>query len=112
MAQSGITLGVVAVFLIASSGALSALLGGGVVVLGTGYAAYASRRQAHKRLSAQNGNRVWRSMVAIEVQKMLLIAALSVSVFVLYPQFSPIAFFAGLIGAVAAYLLAPVLLKQ
>ena len=104
LAQIGVTAGVVAVALVAGWGAVSALLGGGVSVCGTGYAAYAHHRRWQREESPPDGRLVWRGMVAVVLQKWLLVAALCVSVFTLYPSLAPVPFFVAMLATAVAYL--------
>ena len=102
--QIGITVVVAVIAFVAGFSALSALLGGGVAVCGTSYAVYANHRRSALGQQSAAGPAVWRTMVAIEIQKMVLIAALCALVFVLYPSVSPLLFFVAMLATAAAYL--------
>lgn len=80
----------------------SVLLGASCVLLPTAYAAW--------RSCALPGiaHRLWSSMLAIEIQKLLFMAALFAICFIALKPQSPLAFFVAVIGCQAMYLVAAV----
>lgn len=98
LAQLAVTLVVAGLCVFYGKGALSALLGGGCVVLPAWYAAFAFRRRFVQAV-ASDKHRLWGALWAISLQKMIFTGALCSVTFLLFRPLEGAIFFGAFIAA-------------